>query len=179
MGTGADSGCCGARGMVEAKPPFRLGRFPGGGAVTHFDDTPLKNLAERMDQSDPRLTEAVDSGRSRRPRKSGRGPAWPALAVASAMLVTGMVLAHGLLIAAGLVVAGIAGHLFDPSQGHTLGRSYRRLRPPGHGNRPVRHVPGIARPRPCMLKGAAPVSAPAPASLAAATAPSSGRFTGR
>ncbi|WP_437013558.1 DUF3040 domain-containing protein [Streptomyces sp. enrichment culture] len=145
--------------------------------MTHFDDTPLKNLAERMDQSDPRLTEAVDSGRSRRPRKSGRGPARPALAVASAMLVTGMVLAHGLLIAAGLVVAGMAGHLFDPSQGHTWGRSNRRLRPPRHGNRPVRGVPGIARPRPCVLKGAAPV--PAPASLAASTAPSSGRFTGR
>lgn len=117
--------------------------------MTHFDDRLLKDLEEQMEQGDPQFAQALDSGRPRRPREYRHGPAWLALAVALAMLVTGMVLPNGLVIAAGLIVAGMAGHLFDPHRDHTLGRSYQRLRPPEHGNWPVRsrrssQVPGRA-----------------------------------
>ncbi len=98
--------------MEETMPSF--GSAPSGGAVAHFDDKVLKDLEEQVEQSDPRFARAMDSGRPRRPREYRRSPAWLVLAMAVAMLVTGIALPNGLLIATGLVVAGIAGHLFEP-----------------------------------------------------------------
>ncbi|MFF7735784.1 DUF3040 domain-containing protein [Streptomyces sp. NPDC007984] len=99
--------------------------------MKHLDDTLLRNLAQQMEQRDPPFAQPLDSGLPRRPRERGHGPAWTVLAVALAMLVTGMALPNGLLIAAGVVVAGVAGHLFDSDRGNALGRSFQRLHRPG------------------------------------------------
>ncbi|MBJ6620664.1 DUF3040 domain-containing protein [Streptomyces sp. DHE17-7] len=72
---------------------------------------------------DPRFAEALDAGLPRRPREYHPPRVWLLLAVALAVLGTGLFLAHGLLIATGLVLAGVAAELLDP---------HRRSRPPRH-----------------------------------------------
>ncbi|MFD5123543.1 DUF3040 domain-containing protein [Streptomyces sp. NPDC058385] len=79
-------------------------------------------IEARLQRETPRLARAFGAGRRCHPRANRR--AWLLLAVALALLGTGIALAHGLLIAAGLVLAGAAGELLDPK------RDVRRHRTP-------------------------------------------------
>ena len=88
------------------------------------DDERLTALAARFERDDPRFAQAMRAGRPSPPREYRRRGAWWALAVALAVLITGVVLADGLLIATGLVLAGMAAQLFDPH------RMRGRQRPP-------------------------------------------------
>lgn len=78
------------------------------------DDEHLVDLAARLERDDPRFARALTSGRPARPREYRRTGAWATLAVAAALLTSGMALPEGILVAAGLVLAGIAVPLFDP-----------------------------------------------------------------
>ncbi|MFF1720862.1 DUF3040 domain-containing protein [Streptomyces sviceus] len=80
------------------------------------DDEHLVDLAARLERDDPRFARALGSGRPARPREYRRAGAWGTLAVALALLATGMALPEGLLVALGLVLAGIAVPLFDPQR---------------------------------------------------------------
>ncbi|MFC4502627.1 MULTISPECIES: DUF3040 domain-containing protein [Streptomyces] len=82
--------------------------------MAQSDDECLVGLAARLERDDPRFARAMSAGRPSRPREYRRTGAWWALAVAMAVLVTGVVVADGLLIATGLVAAGIAAQLCDP-----------------------------------------------------------------
>ena len=87
------------------------------------DDRRLKEIEALLDQEDPRFARALEAGRPCRPREYRHARAWLLLAVAMAVLGTGIALAHGLLIATGLVLAGMAGELFDPerdARGHRI-----------------------------------------------------------
>ncbi|MFD5337786.1 DUF3040 domain-containing protein [Streptomyces hawaiiensis] len=90
------------------------------------DDKRLGEIESRLHGEDPRFARALGAGRPCRPREYRHTRAWLllALALALAVLGTGLALAHGLLIAAGLVLAGMAGELFAP------GRDTRRHRGP-------------------------------------------------
>ncbi|MBC9727632.1 DUF3040 domain-containing protein [Streptomyces sp. TRM68367] len=78
------------------------------------DDERLCALEARLTRDDPRFARAMSSGRPARPREYRHTGAWCTLAVAIAVLATGIAVADGLLIATGLVLAGIAVELFDP-----------------------------------------------------------------
>ncbi|MFF7640227.1 DUF3040 domain-containing protein [Streptomyces canus] len=78
------------------------------------DDEHLVDLAARLERDDPRFARALGSGRPARPRQYRRTGAWGTLALALALLATGMALPEGLLVALGLVLAGIAVPMFDP-----------------------------------------------------------------
>ncbi|MFI6012676.1 DUF3040 domain-containing protein [Streptomyces sp. NPDC051243] len=80
------------------------------------DDRRLREIEALLDHEDPRLARALGVGRPCRPREYRHARAWLLLAVAMAVLGTGIALAHGLLIATGLVLAGMAGELFDPER---------------------------------------------------------------
>ncbi|KUM79490.1 DUF3040 domain-containing protein [Streptomyces curacoi] len=86
------------------------------------DDERLVALEARMRRDDPRFARALGAGRPARPREYRRSGVWCMLAVAVAVLVTGIVLADGLLIATGLVLAGIAVELCDPHRVRRAGR---------------------------------------------------------
>ncbi|MEI5595850.1 DUF3040 domain-containing protein [Streptomyces brasiliscabiei] len=88
------------------------------------DDKRLGEIESRLHREDPRFARALGAGRPCRPREYRHLRAWLLLALALAVLGTGIALAHGLLIATGLVLAGIAGELFDPD------RDVRRHRNP-------------------------------------------------
>lgn len=90
-------------------------------------DRRLREIEERLRREDPRLARALATGRPHEPRAYRRRALWLLLAVALAVLGTGVVVAHGLLIAAGLVLAGVAGELLSPGPG----ARERRDRPPG------------------------------------------------
>ncbi|MET9715387.1 DUF3040 domain-containing protein [Streptomyces rochei] len=87
------------------------------------DDHRLTEIEHHLHRDDPRFAEALDAGLPRRPREYHPPRVWLLLAVALAVLGTGLLLAHGLLIATGLVLAGVAAELLDP---------HRRSRPPRH-----------------------------------------------
>ncbi|GGV20307.1 DUF3040 domain-containing protein [Streptomyces griseoflavus] len=90
------------------------------------DDERLHEISARLHHEDPRFAHGLGHGRPCRPREYRYARAWLLLAVALAVLGTGIALAHGLLIAAGLVLAGVAGEMFDPHRG----TRHRRDRPP-------------------------------------------------
>ncbi|GAA2570765.1 MULTISPECIES: DUF3040 domain-containing protein [Streptomyces] len=79
-------------------------------------DKQLSEIEARLHREDPRFARALGAGRPCHPREYRHPRAWLLLAVALAVLGTGIALAHGLLIAAGLVLAGMAGELFDPQR---------------------------------------------------------------
>lgn len=83
-------------------------------AGTH--DERLREIESRLHREGPRFARALGAGRPCRPREYRHTRAWLLLAVALAVLGTGIALVHGLLIAAGLVLAGMAGELFDPQR---------------------------------------------------------------
>ncbi len=99
------------------------------------------HVRDLVEQNGPRFARPPESGRPCPSRGYGHGPAWLVLAVALVLLIVGTALPDGLLIAAGLAVAGLAGHLFEPREGHSPDRSSRRLRRPRHGSRPARPRP--------------------------------------
>lgn len=80
------------------------------------DDRRLTEIEALLDREDPRFARALGAGRPCRPREYRNARAWLLLAVAMAVLATGLALAHGLLIATGLVLAGMAAELFDPER---------------------------------------------------------------
>jgi hypothetical protein len=82
--------------------------------VPQPDDERLDALAAGLQRDDPRFADALRAGRPTRPREYRQARAWWALALATAVLITGTALGEGLLIATGLVLAGIAAELFDP-----------------------------------------------------------------
>ncbi|MEU9356309.1 DUF3040 domain-containing protein [Streptomyces griseoloalbus] len=88
------------------------------------DDKRLGEIESRLHREDPRFARALGAGRPCRPREYRHTRAWLLLALALAVLGTGIALAQGLLIAVGLVLAGVAGELLDP------GRDARRHRGP-------------------------------------------------
>ncbi|MBO7939066.1 MULTISPECIES: DUF3040 domain-containing protein [Streptomyces] len=94
--------------------------------AAQFDDERLIALAARFERDDPRFARAMSTGRPSRPREYRRTGAWWALAVALAVLITGVIIPDGLLIATGLVLAGMAGQLFDPHRPRGRRRPHRR-----------------------------------------------------
>ncbi|AWW39073.1 MULTISPECIES: DUF3040 domain-containing protein [Streptomyces] len=90
------------------------------------DDERLVALEAGFERDDPRFARAMRAGRPSRPREYRRTGAWWALAVAVAVLITGVFLPDGLLIATGLVLAGIAAQLFDPHRARARRRPPRR-----------------------------------------------------
>ncbi|MBT3154945.1 DUF3040 domain-containing protein [Streptomyces sp. CHD11] len=90
------------------------------------DDKRLHEIEARLHREDPRFARALGHGRPCRPREYRHTRTWLLLAVALAVLGTGIALAHELLIAAGLVLAGVAGEMFDPHRGERC----RGERPP-------------------------------------------------
>ncbi|KMS76941.1 hypothetical protein ACM01_03710 [Streptomyces viridochromogenes] len=88
------------------------------------DDKRLGEIESRLHREDPHFARALGAGRPCQPREYRHTRAWLLLALALAVLGTGIALAQGLLIAAGLVLAGMAGELFDPD------RDVRRHRNP-------------------------------------------------
>lgn len=79
-------------------------------------DKRLGEIESRLYREDPRFARRIGAGRPCRPREYRHTRAWLLLALALAVLGTGIALAHGLLIATGLVFAGMAGELFDPER---------------------------------------------------------------
>jgi hypothetical protein len=105
---------------------------------------PLHALEEQMQPSDPQVARAREAGRPRR-----RGLALALLAIAVAMLVTGMVLPQGLLLAAGLITAPVAMHLLTALQNpcHPASPGWKRRLPTRRRPSKRSSVPDRARKR--------------------------------